>query len=279
MDNLSLALAVKGHWTAQDVLQKLQEAGVPNSVEVHLACDEDEAPCAAGGRLKIYAASSKSLFALWAIAIRGSRSPWVAILHPDALPAPGWFDAINEAIRKGDSKQGVWGPVEPAFGPFDSRMIGYLTEYVQFHRPVDPRLNEVPGSNLVLPRDVAESGETFNKTHLLRQGFSPTRVDKAMVLYDRSMNYLKFCQRRFRHARAYAADRPIKHSVIFFVIMTLFLPVIRVKRIFLNSWRHKHLRVATLRWLPAILMAETFWSVGELVGYWTGRSGNVAALD
>src|SRR5207253_7736059 len=138
------------------------------------------------------------LFELWGVAIARSRSEWIAILHADALPAPGWFAAIDQAIARDARPDGYMGAVEPRFGPLDPRMIGYLTEYVQFHRTLDPRLREVPGNNLVLPRARLEPSDDlerngFSKTRLLQQGLSPKPVEAAVVLYARPFRLREYC--------------------------------------------------------------------------------------
>ena len=57
------------------------------------------------------------------------------------------------------------------------------------------------------------------------------------------------------------------------------LPFVRAGRIVQHAWRHRELRGASLRLLPAILLAEACWSAGELTGYVTRRPGNAAAID
>ena len=53
----------------------------------------------------------------------------------------------------------------------------------------------------------------------------------------------------------------------------------RTARIIRQGWRHKPLRLASLRWLPEILVAETCWSAGELTGYVSRSGGDSSALD
>lgn len=279
MTRLALAIAVKGAWDADALLENLRKAGADSTTEIHVACDPEHAPASAPRALAIHARANASLFALWGVAITQSGSDWIAILHADALPAPGWFAAMSQAIESEAWKDGYWGPVEPRFGSSDPRMVGYLTEYCQFHRPLDPRLREVPGSNLVLPRERIEATEDFSKTRLLEQGLSPRLVEKAVVLYARQFALRNYCGRRFRHGRAYAAARTPRLSLIVAVPMTAALPFVRTARILRHAWRHKQLRFASLRWLPEILLAESCWSAGELAGYVIRRPGPPSALD
>lgn len=279
MTSLALAIAVKGEWDANRLAEQLRTAGVPADAEVHVACDPERAPTTPPRSLSVHTLAAASLFELWALAIAESRSPWVAVLHADGLPAPGWFAAMERKIEREAWNDGYWGPVEPAeYGPSGS-IIGYLTEYSQFHRPVPPGMNEVPGSNLVLRRDRAGTTRSFSKTQLLREGLAPRYVSDAVVLYGRPFALGSYCLRRLRHGRAYAAARtprlPLRRSVL----LSAALPFLRTARIIRHAWRQKRLRGAGLLYLPAILVAETCWSIGEFVGYVTRRPGSSAGLD
>jgi hypothetical protein len=279
LTSLALAIAVKGEWQPDRLLRDLRSAGAAASTEIHIACDPRHAPATVANGLNVHTQANASLFDLWGLAIAQSRSDWIAILHADALPAPGWFAAMREAIARDPRSDGYMGPVEPRFGPSDPRMAGYLTEYVQFHRPLDPRLSEVPGNNLVLPRTRLEGSGDFSKTRLLQQGLSPHAVETAVVLYSRQLRLGEYCGRRFRHGRAYAAARTPRLSLLIAIPLTAALPVVRTTRIMRHAWRHKPLRLAALRRLPAILLAESCWSAGELTGYVTRRPGDTSALD
>jgi hypothetical protein len=279
LTSLALAIATKGEWDADQLLQDVRSAGAEALTEIHIACDPKHAPGTPTDGLHIHAKANASLFDLWGVAIAQSRSDWVAILHADALPAPGWFAAMNEAITRDARPDGYMGPVEPKFGTSDPRLVSYLTEYVQFHRPLEPELKEVPGSNLVLPRHRIEATEDFSKTRLLRQGLAPRLIDDAVVLYARPFQLADYSRRRFRHGRAFAATRTPRLSLVTAILLTAVLPFVRTTRVMRHASRHKNLRRASLGWLPAILIAETCWSAGELTGYLTRRAGDAAALD
>ena len=279
MTGLALAFATKGPWDPHRLLQDVRNAGAGSSSEIHVACEAEHAPDGAPPGLVVHPRPNASLFELWGAAIADTSADWVAILHADATPAQGWFAAMQRAIESEGWSDGYWGPVEPAFGPSDKRMIGYLTEYCQFHRPLDRALKEVPGNNLVLRRRRAGISEDFSKTRLLQQGLSPRCVDDAVVLYARPFHFGNYCGRRFRHGRAYAAARMPRLSRFVAVPMTALLPFLRTARVLRHAWRHELLRGPGLRWLPAVFAAEICWSAGELAGYLTYRSGEVSALD
>lgn len=279
MSCLGLAIATSGEWDADRLLRQLTAAGLPVSGEVHVACYSRFAPAAPRPGLSVHAVNDVSLFDLWTAAIAHGQSSWVAILHADALPAPGWFAAMQRAIESDAWPDGYWGSVEPGIAVSDNRMVGYLTEYCQFHRPADPRMKEVPGCNLVLPRARIGIAGCFSKTRLLEQGLSPKPIADAVVTYTRPFRISAYCRRRFRHGRAFAAARAPRLSLIHVLCLSAVLPFVRTARILSHAWRHDELRLASLRWLAMIFLAESCWSAGELVGYVTHEAGRMSALD
>lgn len=279
MSRLALAIAVKGAWDADQLVAALEAAGVPAGTEVHVACDPQFAPSAPPPSLFVHVTTGASLFELWGVAIANGSSAWVAVLHAAALPAPGWFAAMTREIERDGQSDGYWGPIEPKPAIAADRMLGYLTEYCQFHRPVEPGLREVPGSNLVLPRERIGAATDFSKTRLLGQGLAPKYVADAVVLYARPNPLAGYCRRRFSHGRAFAAARTPHLPLVQAFPLCAALPFVRTGRIVRHAWRHRELRGVTLRLVPAILLAESCWSAGELIGYVTRRAGDAAALD
>lgn len=277
MTSLALAIATKGEWDPQKMLAALAKAGIDPSTQVHVACDPAHLSEASTIRLSVQSRADASLFDLWGLAIGQAKADWIAILHADAMPEPGWFAAMTNAIESDGWSDGYWGPVEPGFVTSDARMIGYLTEYVQFNSPIAAGMKEVPGSNLVLPRQRLAGGD-FSKTRLLGEGLAPRLVEAAKVRYARPIEFGEYCARRFRHGRAYAAKRTPKVPAPKAVPLALVLPLVRTGRVLKNAWQYPKLRAAALGWLPAIFAAETCWSAGELVGYVTHNPGTPSRL-
>lgn len=277
MSGLALAIAQKGAWDAHQLVRDLVAAGLPESVEIHVACDAEHGH--AHPRLLVHPAMGASLFDLWSLAIAGSSAPWIAVLHGDGLPGHGWFDAISRMIESDRWPDGYWGPVEPRACSNAKVMLGYLDEYCQFHRPIEVGMPEIPGSNLVLPRARLGSSPDFSKTRLLREGLAPKFVPDAVVVYARANGFVDYCRRRFHHGRAYAASRTPRLALLKALPLTAALPFVRTGRVLRHAWRHRSLRSPAVRLLPLLLLAESCWSAGELTGYLTRRPGNAAALD
>jgi hypothetical protein len=283
---LALAIAVKGDWDGAALWPALDAAGVMGEgFEIHLACDRigDAGEMPSG--VTVHVRKDASLFQLWGMAAARSHAPHVAILHAHAPPAPGWARAMMAHLGEADA---LCGPVEPRYPVSDPRIIGYLVEYVQFHRPKAPDLDEVPGNNLILRRSMLGSPEAleregFSKTPMLAAGaLKPIWVDDALVQHDRPFALGAFCARRFLHGRSYGA---LQLSTLpgaaraMAILKAPALPFVRTARILRHAGRLPAMRRAALRHLPAILAAETFWSAGELVGALTGNPGPASGLD
>ena len=186
------------------------------------------------------------------------------------------------------SNRALCGPVEPGYAPGDRRITGYLVEYCQFHRPVTAGMTEVPGNNLVITRSMLPPvgqllRDGFSKTPMLAAGtLKPIWVGDALVEHRRPFALLPFCRRRFRHGRAYGANRLAQSYAqmrIYLIATTALLPLVRVARVVRHGWRQPALRFAIIRRLPAMLLTETCWSIGELTGYLTAHPGDLTLLD
>jgi hypothetical protein len=179
-----------------------------------------------------------------------------------------------------------FGPVEPGYRSHDIKMVGYLTEYVQFHRPVAKTMTEVAGANLILPRasagapaDLAAHG--FVKAALLSQ-MKPELAEDCLVIHHKAFALGPYCRRRFRHGRAYAAHRltqPGAPPRLAAALFTPLLPFLRVARIYRHARRIETCRAAFWRFWPHLLWGETGWSAGECLGYLTGRGGDERLID
>lgn len=277
MSKLALAIAQKGRWDADQLVLDLMAAGIPESVEVHVSCDVEHGR--SHSRLLVHPLAEASLFDLWSLAIKRNRAPWIAVLHGDGLPGDGWFNAIIRKIECDQWPDGYWGPVEPRARSNAKIMLGYLNEYCQFHRPIEARMHEIPGSNLVLPRARLGSSQGFSKTRLVEEGLAPKFVADAVVYYGRSNDLRSYCSRRFHHGRAYAAERTPRLSFLKAIPLTAALPIVRTGRVVRHAWRHRSLRFPVARLFLRLLLAESCWSAGELIGYLTRRPGDATALD
>lgn len=287
---LSLAIAAKGKCDPAPFWAALKAGGFDKSAKVEVILGYSDIGTLAGvpdNIVQIRQPADASVFDLGGTAIAEARAPYVAILDIHCPPSPGWLDAVLRAIENGGS--GYFGPVEALCGAGDKRIIGYLTEYVQFHRPIAPALAEIPGNNLVVRRDLLEDSarltrQGFSKTSLINdwavtQPAPPVLVNDAVVFHQKPFALAAYCVRRYRHGRCFAAARASRFRRLAYVPITPLLPFLRVWRIIRHTMRVPALRGSLLRFLIPIALAETAWSWGELSGYLMGEGGCRPLLD
>jgi hypothetical protein len=281
--SLSLVVAAKGDCHVADF-----NAAVAGwmGVEVLVVQDRDgalDAPLAPGVDLHRLTTEG-SVFDLWGEGISLATGDYVAILDIHCPPGPGWIAAVQTWLAKG--ADAAFGPVEPAYDWDDPRIVGYLTEYVQFHRPIAADMREVAGNNLILRRDLAGSPETlrkdgFVKTHLLPSlPETPRLLPEALVLHAKPMDLAAYYRRRYLHGRCFAAQRglaPVRRVIT--AMATILLPFVRVARAARHTQRLPQARAAFWRFLPQIFIAESAWSFGECLGYLAGEGGCRPRLD
>ena len=289
---LALIVAAKGACDPGPFVAALTEAGAlaDPEIEVHVVQDAASGWIGAAPDLPVHKLSTEtSVFHLWGFGVGVARADHVAILDIHCPPGPGWFAAVKARLAQG--AEAFYGPVEPAYPVNDHRIIGYLTEYVQFHRPVRPDMDEVAGNNLVLRRELAGDpahlrSEGFVKTLILHDLHEASggveRVDAAAVLHDKPFEFGAYIVRRYRHGRCYAAQRREQPGAApgwVLALLTPVLPLLRTWRIHGHAARIPGCRGAFWRYAPHILAAETGWSFGELKGYLAGEGDTRAKLD
>lgn len=287
MVKLALVVSAKGACNVSGLNDALHAQEFdPARLEVHVVQDLHstlDGPLPVGVRTHRLEQEA-SVFELWGHGVCATQAEYVAILDIHCPPAPGWLEAVEAKLL--GRPDALSGPVEPAYSWQDERIVGYLAEYVQFHRPTAVEMMEVAGNNLVLRRELAGSAEVlgrggFIKTHLLpRLAAPPEYLPQALVLHAKPIELTTYAQRRFRHARCYAAQRKMRAGQrAGAVLKTLALPGVRVWRIAKHCDRHPAAREAFWRFLPHLLIVESAWSLGELVGYIGGEGSCRPKLD
>lgn len=286
MVTLALLFAAKGACDAAALNRMLETSGVLDrpEVEVHVLGDSTTRMTPPDGVRLHLATEPLSVFRLWGAGISRTTARYVAILDAQYVPAPGWLDAVLD--RLDDSPAAFFGPVEPGYSAQDMRIIGYLTEYVQFHRPIIATTTEVAGANLILPRtatgDLADlAAHGFVKTALLGR-MTPELAPDCLVIHHKTFALGPYRRRRYRHGRAYAAHRlkqPDAPPRLAAALFTPLLPFLRVARIYRHARRIETCRVAFWRFWPHLLWVEAGWSAGECLGYLTGRGGDESLID
>jgi hypothetical protein len=285
--SLALIIAAKGDCEAAPMFAALSGALSREGVEVHLVCDETttlDAVIPEGVRVHREPGRC-SVFRLWGRGLAAANARYVAILDLHCTPAAGWLDAV--LARLAAEPDAFYGPVEPGFAWNDARMTGYLTEYVQFHRPIAAGMTEAAGNNFIIRRDLAigaeRTGGEFVKTFALQALAEPPLLEPgAVVIHRKPFSQGAYVARRYRHGRCYGAQRFADGGLgarVLASLTTPALPFLRVWRIFRHARRMPNGARAYGRALPAMLAAETAWSLGEACGYLAGEGGCRPELD
>lgn len=227
-----------------------------------------------------------SIFALWGAGIGRTSAPAIALMDVRCPPMSGWLNAVRSHLPL--SRPAMFGPVASGVESADPDIVGYIVEYAQFAPPLSPTLSETPGLNLILTRDVALDprvlrADGFVKTRLLAalaQDTSPkpSAIDGAIVHYTKRYSFASYCRHRFRHARCYAAERPLPPALrLCAALAAPALPFLRAWRIMQNVKSRSELSQAATRFAHRILLAEAAWAFGEAAGYLLG-TGRTARL-
>lgn len=209
---------------------------------------------------------------------------YVALLDARCVPRPGWTEAMARAIR--DGVPAAFGPVMLDGTARAQAHLPFIVEYAQFEPPVSSALNEIPGNNFLFDRRLLDPAwlerSEFHKTlfvdALRRKGVEPRFVADAAVGFDKAYPLLRYAVRRFSHGRGFAAGRSEGNRILW-ALGTPVLPLLRLLRIVRATRGKPAARAALWTRTPAVVFAETAWSLGELVGYMTRSAGSPRFLD
>ncbi len=219
--------------------------------------------------------------------IAQAKGDLIAVTDAMSIPGEGWMKAILAAHESPHPVIG--GAVEAVEPKTGVDWAAYFCEYGQFMHPLRAGVvNELPGNNISLKRDVLKHGRQyvegqFWKTYWCRQlqqeGIQLYSVPSIVVFDRKSYRLLPFLVRRFHHGRCFAGMRTAKASLLVkagYAAGSAILPPLflwRTFRAFLQKRRHVK---QFLRSLPISIMAILSWSVGELCGYLLGPGRSCA---
>lgn len=225
---------------------------------------------------------------LRAIGLREAKAPIVALVEDHGTPSPGWCSALLEAHRHSDAA-GIGGAVENGV----DRLLNWAVYYCDFGRYQNPvpkgAVEFLSDSNVSYKRDALWSVkhlwfDAFHETSVnweLRRRGAILNLNPDMVVHQtrRTLGFAHALRERYVWGRSFAGTRAAEVPTVKRIIYAMFsflLPFLLTLRIVRQGFAKKrHLRELILA-LPIIFLLETFWAVGEFVGYLTGRA---AAMD
>ena len=204
----------------------------------------------------------------------------VALTEDHCVAAPGWLDALMEAA--GNGVVAVGGGMGNAQVHRAVDWGAYFSEYGFFdaHRPPgDDRL--LTAANVAYRRQVLEeitagalAGDWENVLHgrLVARGLTTRFAPRAVIRQNRTYELASFCRDRYEHGRDYARARVAEEAGTnrwIRLMSCLPLPVILSLRVARAAGRGTP--GAFLRALPATFTFLAAWSLGEAVGYLSGK--------
>lgn len=227
---------------------------------------------------------------LRAIGINQARGRIVALLEDHAAPPPGWCGAMLAAHR--GSEAAIGGAVENGVDRLLNWAV-YLCDFGRYMNPVPTGPAEfLSDSNISYKRPALERVKdqwqnAFHETAVnweLRSLGEQLRLDPDMVVYQAryGLRLIPALRERFVWGRSFAGTRAKDMSLVqraIFCAVSVLLPFVltlRIARLALAKRRHLNRVVPAM---PLVFVLQIFWSLGELAGYVTGRTGGPEGIS
>jgi hypothetical protein len=221
---------------------------------------------------------------LRAMGLRHAKGKVVALLEDHAAPSPDWCTAVLDAHRGPEAAIG--GAVENGV----NRLLNWAVYYCDFGRyqnpvPVGPA-EFLSDSNVSYKLEALAQvkdrwHDAFHETSVnweLRRRGGLLRLEPRMVVYQkrRGLRLNSALRERYVWGRSFAGTRAREVGLprrLVLLGLSFLLPLVLTWRIVRQALaKRRHLDRLALA-LPLVLLLETIWSFGELVGYITGGTG------
>ncbi len=278
---LTLAIASRECHDIQPFLDALERTGMAgaNDVEIRLACLPALIPAANRRPANLYfhpCESGASVFKQWGEAIAAGHGEWIATLDACCPPSDTWWQAVRQAINA---------DTPLFFGPVDAprqtgSTLAWLTEYAQFSDPISTGPHDVPGINIVLRRDCVPDIDRLRANGFIKilvlwqcdreRQLRARAIDGMRIQYERPWTLSTYMSFRHSHGRHFGLHRHKAHDQPprwLCITGCPILPALRVWRIWRQAGKHFGVRRKVLSQLLPLILSETAWSLGELLGY------------
>ncbi len=224
----------------------------------------------------------KTYAELRTVGIFHSRGRIVAVTEDQCRPQNDWCDQV---MKGHDSHHAaVGGAVEKQV---PDRMLGwaiYFADYVRYMTPMSPTLTgHLTDCNVSYKRSALDAivsvwEKEFHEpeVHGALQAKGRTLwFDPEMVVYQRrSMGWSEALNDRWCFGRLFGSRRVVRASVVrrmAYGVAALATPLLTVLRVARNVFEKRRC-VLRFTWaLPALVVLNSTWALGECMGYWSGR--------
>lgn len=222
---------------------------------------------------------------LAAAAVNAADGEIILLTEDHCVPDLDWVATLSRGITAG--RGAVGGSVDPldegSMTPFD-----WAFYYVDFFRYQTPQhggaVNALSSCNVGYRKGDLNSLDDQWRTSLhetrihaaLRQRIGPLWMDPgARVKAGRKVNRPDALRERFAFGRIYACrriDQPHGALRPWLALASPLLPLLLLVRLGRAAQRDRVTARKFLRSLPDLALLVLAWSVGEALGYWTGRA-------
>jgi hypothetical protein len=215
--------------------------------------------------------------------IAAARGEIIALIEDYARPDPNWgenviaehskdFAAIGGAIENEVDHPLNWGVYFCDFGKYQNPVSEGETTFAS-----DANIAYKKSSLMTVHPIWQDSYHETEINWALRSRGEKIALSPRIVIYQHrtDLDFWGAMKERYIWGRSYAANR-IKDignkKRILYLAITPVLPIILVFRMTLNVFRKGRILNKFLIALPLTILLEIFWSLGEFMGYLTGRS-------
>jgi hypothetical protein len=219
-----------------------------------------------------------------------ARAPIVGVLEDHARPSPGWAAAMLGAHRNG------WAAVGGGIENGIDRALNWAVYFCDFGRYQAPLAADAfvgaSDANAAYKRSALDRirsvwERSFQETVVnaaLRARGETLAMSRQAVVHQHRLNLeiANARRERFVWGRSYAATRSRQQSRgprLALALGALVLPPLLLLRMSRTVLRKRTCRRAFLRALPLTAVLTVFWSLGECVGYITGRPTPASRID
>ncbi len=225
--------------------------------------------------------------ALRTIGIRAAKGTIVALTEDHAVALEGWCRQMVSLLEENEAVAAVGGAVDCRAKRCLQQAV-YLCDFGRYQNPLREGVAEfVSDSNVFYRASALRSVEDA-----WRDDYHETLVHDALtagpceiwltprttVLQERTQLTMGMaCRERFVWARSYAGTRVSVMNTqrrLIMIVLSFLLPFLMTLRLYKGLMERDRLSVRTITLLPLILLLQTFWGLGEFVGYVTGRESN-----
>jgi len=221
-----------------------------------------------------------SIPVLRGLGLAAATGEFVALTEDHCVADPGWLDSLVAAAETGTVAVGGgmgnaqvarsvdWGAYFSEYGFFDAGRPGgddqlLTAANVAYRRQV---LSEITAGAL--------AGDWENVLHgrLVAQGLKTRFAPRAIIRQNRTYQLASFCRDRFEHGRDYARARVTEEAgTNRWVRLAACLPLPFLLSLRVARAAGRQSPGTFLRALPATFTFLAAWSLGEAVGYLSGK--------